>query len=127
MKSDLTPTCHSIQSSLGKWFDCLRTRGKKVRDEMIEAHWGKVHTRAHVEASTPEDRAEELRQELLGRLDDVYEIVGAGAGRSDEEATLLTLLPDEHLQQIADNAEALAAAVMDYARLARDIQAAKTE
>ena len=127
MKSDLTPTCHSIQSSLGKWFDCLRTRGKKVRDEMIEAHWGKVHGRAQVEASTPEDRAEELRQELLGRLDDVYEIVGAGAGRSDEEATLLTLLPDEHLQQIADNAEALAACLMDYARLARDIQAAKTE
>jgi hypothetical protein len=98
-----------------------------VKDEMIAAHWGKVHARAHVEASTPEDRAEELRQELLGRLDDVYEIVGAGAGRSDEEATLLTLLPDEHLEQIADNAEALAAVVMDYARLARDIQAAKTE
>ena len=98
-----------------------------MKDEMIEAFWGKGHVRAHVEASTPEERAEELRQELLGRLDDVYESVGGGAGRSDEEVRLLALLPDEHLEQIADLAEQSSAYVLDYARLARSALAAKTE
>ena len=98
-----------------------------MKDEMIEAFLGKGHARAHVEARTPEERAEELRQELLGRLDDVYESVGGGAGRSDEEMRLLALLPDEHLEQIADNAEEFSAYVLDYARLARSARAAKTE
>jgi len=69
--------------------------------------------------------AEQLRDEILQILDDVYFRVFDGPDMSDEQVELLALLPTGDLKLIASWAEEYAENVRDFARLAREALEAK--
>jgi hypothetical protein len=70
-------------------------------------------------AKTTTTAAEELRNEILQTLDDVFGIVFDGPDLSDEQIELLALLPADELELIAAWANEYAENVRDYAVLAR--------
>jgi hypothetical protein len=71
--------------------------------------------------------AEEYRDEILQKLDDVCGIVYGGPDMSDEQIELLALLPVDDLEVIAVWAEEYAENVLNYATLARKAMEAKAQ
>lgn len=72
-------------------------------------------------------KAKACRDEILEKLDDVYGVVLDGPEMSHRKAHLLSLLPEENLEQIVSYAEEYAENVRDYAKLARNAIRAKAE
>ena len=77
--------------------------------------------------SAPEDldSGRELLEEILTKLDDVYGVVLDGPEFNTRDIALLSLLPEEDLQQAVNFAEEYAANVADYAYLAREALSVK--
>lgn len=69
--------------------------------------------------------AEELLDDAMAKLDDVFGIVFDGPDMSQEQVRLLALLPEDDLEAIVGYAEECAENVRDYARLAREALRAK--
>ncbi len=69
--------------------------------------------------------AEELLDDAMAKLDDVFGIVFDGPDMSQEQVTLLALLPEDDLEAIVGYAEECAENVRDFARLAREALRAK--
>ena len=67
----------------------------------------------------------ELLEEILTKLDDVYGVVLDGPEFNTRDIALLSLLPEEDLQQAVNFAEEYAANVADYAYLAREALSVK--
>lgn len=71
--------------------------------------------------------AEELRDEILDVLGDVWGIVGDGPDLSARECKLLSRIDVEDLERIAGLAEECAANVRAYATLAREVLSDKCD